>query len=188
MKTCTRYMIFVLPVWLGLSGCSTYVENQASQEFKPIFKTELVSETSAPPTGGIYKDGKGGLFAIDRRARRVGDILTVELNEAFNALKSQAATSAKSDSFDVTLPWYPQCYYWRFRGRPADKRYQPTFNGTGGASQSNSITGLLSVTVVDVMDNGNMEILGQKKLNLNNGDEYIRISGIVRPEIFPPAI
>ena len=183
MKTYAHFMIFVLPVWLGLSGCSTYVENQASQEFKPIFKTELLIETSAPPTGGIYKDNKGGLFAIDRRARRVGDILTVELNEAFNALKSQAATSAKSDSFDVTLPiGIPNALTGGFGAGQLTSGTSRTFNGTGGASQSNSITGLLSVTVVDVMDNGNMEILGQKKLNLNNGDEYIRISGIVRPE------
>jgi len=44
------------------------------------------------------------------------------------------------------------------------------------------LRGELSVTVTKVFDNGNMEILGQKKLTLNNGDEYIRLLGIIRPE------
>ena len=50
------------------------------------------------------------------------------------------------------------------------------------AVQSNSFTGLLSVTVVRVFDNGNMEVAGQKELTLNNGNEYVRVRGIVRPE------
>ena len=57
-----------------------------------------------------------------------------------------------------------------------------SFSGTGNAAQSNSLTGRLSVTVVRIFENGNMGILGQKELTLNNGKEYIRVSGIVRPE------
>ena len=56
------------------------------------------------------------------------------------------------------------------------------FSGSGNAAQSNSLTGRLSVTVVRVFDNGNLGILGQKELTLNNGKEYIRVSGIVRQE------
>jgi flagellar L-ring protein precursor FlgH len=57
-----------------------------------------------------------------------------------------------------------------------------TFSGTGAAAQSNSLSGQMSVTVSRVFDGGNLEIIGQKKLTLNNGDEYIRVRGIVRPE------
>ena len=56
-----------------------------------------------------------------------------------------------------------------------------TFTGSGSTAQSNSLTGSVSVHVVRVFDNGNLEIMGQKKLTLNNGDEYIRVTGIVRP-------
>ena len=55
------------------------------------------------------------------------------------------------------------------------------FTGSGTASQSNSLNGELSVTVTRVFANGNMEILGQKLL-LNNGSEYIRLTGLIRPE------
>ena len=62
---------------------------------------------------------------------------------------------------------------------PAPRR---SFAGSGNAAQSNSLTGFLTVTVTRVFDNGNMEIAGQKKLRLNNGDEYVRLTGLVRPE------
>jgi len=57
-----------------------------------------------------------------------------------------------------------------------------TFAGSGSAAQSNSLVGLLTVTVTRVFDNGNMQIAGQKKLTLNNGDEYVRLTGLIRPE------
>jgi flagellar L-ring protein precursor FlgH len=57
-----------------------------------------------------------------------------------------------------------------------------SFAGAGAAAQSNSLTGYLTVMVTRVFDNGNMEIMGQKKLRLNNGDEYIRLTGLIRPE------
>ena len=57
-----------------------------------------------------------------------------------------------------------------------------SFAGSGTTAQSNSLTGQVSVHVVRVFQNGNLEILGQKKLTLNNGDEYIRVHGIVRPQ------
>ena len=57
-----------------------------------------------------------------------------------------------------------------------------SFSGAGTAAQSNSLTGSMTVTVVRVYPNGNLEIKGQKKLILNDGSEYLRLSGIVRPE------
>ena len=57
-----------------------------------------------------------------------------------------------------------------------------SFAGSGAAAQSNSLTGELTVLVTRVFENGNMEIAGQKKLTLNNGDEYVRLTGLIRPE------
>jgi flagellar L-ring protein precursor FlgH len=63
-----------------------------------------------------------------------------------------------------------------------DSKLAKSFDGSGSAAQNNSLRGEISVTVTKVFSNGNMEILGQKKLTLNNGDEYIRLIGIIRPE------
>ena len=131
------------------------------------------------PTGGIYNTNSGGLFATDRRASDVGDILTVQLTEDFAASKSQSASAAKSDSFSVDLPAILDA-----NGNDANLTAggATTFSGNGAAAQRNSLRGQISVTVTQVHSNGNMEISGQKKLLLNNGDEYIRLSGLIRPE------
>ena len=65
--------------------------------------------------------------------------------------------------------------------RPASVDAVGILRGTTG-SQSNSLRGQLSATVVRVFNNGNMEIMGQKKLTLNNGNEHVRLRGIIRPE------
>ena len=89
---------------LLLFSCSTHIEDRASMDFQPIIPDEMNLPNSSAPSGGIYNEASGGLFATDRRAAQVGDILTVALSEDFTASKSQSATSAKSDSFKVDLP------------------------------------------------------------------------------------
>lgn len=168
-----------------VSGCSTYVENQASFAFDPIYPEAHIPEDHGAPTGAIYAASKGGLFATDRRAREVGDILTVTLSETFSASKSQSASSSKTDAFDVDLPvGLPNLFTGGFdKGTdPLKAGTSRSFSGAGSGAQSNSLSGYLTVTVTRVFENGNMEIAGQKKMLLNNGDEYVRLTGLVRPE------
>jgi flagellar L-ring protein FlgH len=163
---------------LGLSACSTYVEDVASSEYLPVMQDAVPTSTAGMATGSIFAQGQSGLFAADRRASIVGDILTVEFQESFQATKTQSAATSKASSYALALPTSIG------RNNPADfdASTGTSFAGTGTAGQSNSLTGQMSVTVVRVFPTGNLEILGQKKLTLNNGDEYIRVRGIVRPD------
>ena len=173
---------------LSAGGCATYVENQASLAFEPIYPHANLATDEGVPTGGIYKASSNGLFASDIRARDVGDILTVSLLETFTATKSQSAASAKNDAFAVTLPTgLPNMFTGGYDKNAAGLNAGTTrsFAGSGNAAQSNSLTGFLTVMVTRVFDNGNMEIAGQKKLRLNNGDEYVRLTGLIRPEDIP---
>ena len=129
--------------------------------------------------GSIYSNSQNGLFATDRRASKVGDILTVALSENFSATKSQSAKSAKKGEMKFD---FPNVITAGADDGLFDSSSEKSFDGSGSAGQNNSLRGQLSVTVTKVFDNGNMEILGQKKLTLNNGDEYIRLLGIIRPE------
>ena len=166
-----------------LCGCSTHMQDRVALEFEPIYPTELDIPLPSNATGGIYSEAKGGLFATDKRASIIGDILTVKLSESFSATKAQTASSKKSDSFDVTMPvGLPNVVTGGFSEAGALKSgTEQSFSGSGAAAQSNTLSGFLAVTVVRVHNNGNMEIAGQKKLNLNNGDEYVRLTGIIRP-------
>ena len=175
-------------VFLAMTGCSTYVSNIEGQAFAPIDPPVKLSSPQ-PANGSIFHSSQNGLFATDQRARRVGDILTVSFNETYSATKAQTASSSKADNFGVTLPTgLPNIFTGGFdkdaggNGAGLSAGTTRSFAGAGNAVQSNSFSGLLSVTVVRVFENGNMEVAGQKELMLNNGNEYVRVRGVVRPE------
>ena len=65
-----------------LNGCSTQVEERASLDFTTSQPVELAEAKDVSKTGSIYSEDKGGLFATDRRASKIGDILTVALSES----------------------------------------------------------------------------------------------------------
>jgi flagellar L-ring protein precursor FlgH len=161
-----------------LAGCSTQVEEAESALYAPVFPMGEVEQDRLMPSGSIYSGHARGLFAADRRATAVGDILTVEFSERFAARKSQAADTSKSDSFAVDIPDVVSFGFDDARLTGGTTR---SFSGEGSATQSNSLTGRISVSVVRVLSGGNLEIMGQKKLTLNNGHEYVRVRGMVRP-------
>ena len=169
-----KYIIIFV---LILGGCGTYIEDRKSIDYAPIYETETVSESEAG-FGSIYKPKQGSLFAMEGRASRVGDILTVAFTESFQATKSQNAATSRSSESSVT---FPPVVEKLIPGEEFASSGENTFSGSGSTAQSNSLTGSVSVHVIRVFGNGNLEIMGQKKLTLNNGDEYIRVSGIVRP-------
>lgn len=171
-------------LFLLLAACDTYVEDKRSVDFEPIYLPDSEEEDKGSDLGTIYQQNKGNLFAMEARAHRVGDILTVSFTESFQATKSQNAASSKSSDSTVTLPNILENLAGKDlipESTDLSAGTEQSFTGSGSSNQSNSLTGLISVHVVRVFGNGNLEILGQKKLTLNNGDEYIRVSGIVRP-------
>lgn len=161
-----------------LAGCSTQVEEAESALYAPVLPMGEVEQDRLMPSGSIYSGHAKGLFAADRRAAVVGDLLTVEFSERFAARKSQAADTSKSDSFAVDIPDVVSFGFDDARLTGGTTR---SFSGEGSATQSNSLTGRISVSVVRVLPGGNLEIMGQKKLTLNNGHEYVRVRGMVRP-------
>ena len=161
-----------------VTGCSTYTEEKRSEEFEPVHAEIDFTEASKNIDGSIYKTNSSGFFTSDRRAHRVGDILTVNLNETISASKSTTNTTSKSDTFGVTLP--PLLFNQNPAvnaatgilgiGKGTDSLTAAdiaagaaqSFAGAGTAAQTNSLSGSMSVTVVRVFPNGNMQIKGQK--------------------------
>ena len=165
-----------------MSGCSPQVEDAVSRDYQPIYP--MVTEVSGElPDGSIYSTDAAGLFATDRRASKIGDILTVSFAESFQATKSQNAATSKSSANQMSLPdIIPGSDLGERISNALTSSSDRSFTGSGSSAQSNSLTGQISVHVVRVLPGGNLEILGQKRLVLNKGDEYIRVSGVVRPE------
>lgn len=133
--------------------------------------------------GAIFQAANASALFEDFKARRVGDILTVLLAERTNARKSANANTSKDSSLSLLAP--------TLLGRPVTRDGVPllnnevemsrSFDGKGDAAQSNQLEGSITVTVAAVMPNGNLVIQGEKWVKINQGQEYIRLRGIVRP-------
>jgi flagellar L-ring protein precursor FlgH len=151
-----------------------------------------VTQPLPASAGAIYQAGHGLVLFEDMRARRVGDILSVRLNESTNASKSAGTTVDRTSSTSVTNPTiFGTSLRFGLPGAlPLAARENlslesalnstSAFDGEGESNQSNSLTGTIAVTVAEVLPNGNLVVQGEKLFSLNQGHEHIRISGMVR--------
>jgi flagellar L-ring protein precursor FlgH len=139
--------------------------------------------TAAQANGAIYQVGHDVALFENSVARRVGDTLTIRLNERTNASKSSTTSTSKATNIELPGP--------TIAGRPvtahgteilnAAVNNSSEFDGEGASTQSNRLEGDITVTVAQRLPNGNLLIRGQKWISINQGQEYVRIQGIVRP-------
>jgi flagellar L-ring protein precursor FlgH len=177
----------IAPILVLLTGCAQHNEASKSIDFEPMYPQDMQLVAPSNISGTIFNSAQGNLFSMETKAQEVGDIITVAFAESFQATKSQNAATSRSLDSSLSLPGVMDLII-PDRTNAADlstdlaAAAENSFSGSGSTAQSNSLTGQVSVHVVRVFRNGNLEILGQKKLTLNNGDEYIRVHGIVRPQ------
>lgn len=164
----------------GTSGCM--VMPRAERE--PDYSEALAAlQQQRPVNGAIYASYQSTALIEDPKAQNVGDILTVLLVERTDASKQANTTTKKETSVENANP--------ELFGRPITHNGQPLLSGTiegdqnfrgeGSSSQSNSLAGTITVTVVERYPNGNLKVAGKKQLALNQGSEFVSIAGIVRP-------
>lgn len=173
----------------ALVGCNTAPKRDPMYApVRPVYVKPEVKNN-----GAIFQAGQEKNWFEDMRARRVGDLLTVKLVERTSGTKS--ATTEVSKSQDLSI------------SNPTILGSTPTFNvpgivplaantgntlattlgstsdfsGDGSADQSNELSGSVTVTVVEVLPNGYLIVRGEKRIGINNGNEYVKLSGIIRP-------
>lgn len=133
--------------------------------------------------GSIYRSGFGtqALFE-DRRPRNVGDILTVLVSENINASKNSAADTSRSGSVSSVLGLIPKMFEALVTTvGEADASGKNVMSAKGGANSRNTFNGVITVTVVEVLSNGNLLVSGEKQILINQGTEFIRFSGVINP-------
>lgn len=151
-------------------------------------------DVPAPDNGAIFQVERDVRLFEDIKARRVGDVITIILQESTAASKSATTATDKASSVNIDSPTILGAVpTFNAPGLlPLDSNRNNTlenvlnssntFEGSGDASQSNSLSGSITVTVAEVLSNGNLVVRGEKWLMLNQGQEFVRISGIVRPQ------
>ena len=168
---------------LSLSGCISVEPTRREPDYRPSYG--FVKPVEKPTGGAIYQVGRSPQFFSDRRAARVGDILTIRLEERTRASKS---ASTKIDKETEITAQEPTIFGSLIKGLAENSGLSSSvdsesgFSGKAEADQSNSLSGTVSALVAEVLPNGLLLIQGEKWLKLNRGEEYLQVSGLVRPE------
>lgn len=167
----------LLAVLLLLGGCASFNEMLPEEDSSAYQPPKLDYSMPSTTAGGLYRPGFYGGLVQDQRALRVGDVLTVVLEEQTQSSKSAGTSFDKSSSIGVGVPKILGHNYDRLESSASGKR---DFKGDAKSEQQNSLRGSIAVTVHQVLPNGTLLIRGEKNLRLNQGSEFIRLTGMVR--------
>jgi flagellar L-ring protein precursor FlgH len=169
---------------MGLYDSTQYPPTYPA-DYKPPKKTK----------GTIYQSGYEMSLYQDHIAHRIGDILTVKLEEAtqgqkqaetktskISSINTNDGTTSNNPSTENSGSLQPVFFGSGIKQLMFNNGSDQEFDGKGQANQSNRLFGTISVTVVRVLSNGNLVIQGESWVTINQGREFVRLTGIVRSE------
>lgn len=162
-----------------LAGCnsapSTIVQG-------PTSARPMLVEAAPPTDGAIFNVHSYRPMFEDRRARHIGDLLTVNISERTSATKAGASSGNKTGNASFKAPGLLAGTI----GAGVDLESEARYADGDNQSASNNFTGTIGVTVTEVLPNGNLIVAGEKQVAMNKGTEFIRFSGMVNPDTIQP--
>jgi len=162
-----------------LAGCVTMTPSTAVHQpmtVRPELRTAI-----APANGSIYNVASARPLFEDRRARFIGDTITINIAEKTAAAKKSDTKAERTDDRTMGVPTLSGLPFASFQGAKLATNSETKFDSTGENTSSNNFTGTLTVTVIDVYPNGNLLVSGEKQIGLKEGEEFVRFSGVVNP-------
>jgi len=186
MKALIPFLVLVA----GLQACAApepvMTTLTPSPDFAPVYP--LASEQNRPATGGIYGNRQSDAWFGRGRNYQVGDLVTVLLNESTQAARSQK-TDLSKDAANTAVPSGVASRLTQTLPLLSGVNLnasKTTSTGKGTADQQASLSGSVTVTVIEILANGNLVVRGEKKLGLSEGTEVIQVSGVIRPQDIGP--
>lgn len=158
---------------LLLAGCETLATGPKVELEEPLVTMPVVRRGQS---GGVFSPEHSSTLTADSRAIRAGDVLTVVLQETTQANRRSGTTQGKNSSAAIASPVLLNQTIKTQIGTDA----QRSFDASNTATQQNTLQGAITVVVHEVLPNGLLHIRGEKSLTLNNGEEFVRVSGYAR--------
>jgi flagellar L-ring protein precursor FlgH len=177
MKNVLNSIVMAAMAAAVLAGCAapeSIVQQPLSARPEPV-------ATPAPANGAIFQSASYRPMLEDRRARLVGDIMTIAINERTSAGKSTSSSASKEGSASASVTSLLSVPASTLGKLGVDAANERSYEESGAASLSNTFAGTITVTVVDVLANGNLVVSGEKQIAFDKGVEYVRFSGVVNP-------
>lgn len=175
----TRFLL--LASTLVLVGCNSLYGTPPTAVHQPMSTRPEPRPAVAPSAGAIYQAAYVRPLFEDRRARLAGDVLTINLVERTNAQKSSNASASRQADITAGLTSLAKVPLKGLSGLDVQASNETDFAGKGAAAANNLFNGTITVTVIEVYPNGNLLVSGEKQIAINQGQEFIRFSGVVNP-------
>ena len=168
-------------VFALLSGCAAIQATPPSAVHQPMSVRPEAMATALPANGAIYQTVQARPLFEDRRARRIGDTITINLVERNTAQKSANANATRNGNMSAGIGPISRLPLKGLNGLELEADSESDFAGKGAAAANNAFNGTITVTVIDVYPNGNLLVSGEKMVAINQGNEFIRFSGVINP-------
>ena len=171
----------LLTVLALLSGCASLQSTPPTAVHQPLSVRPQPRPEMAPANGGIYQPAFVRPLFDDRRARLLGDTLVINLVERNTATKASDASASRESTLDAGITAATKVPLAGLAGLNISGNNTSDFSGQGAAAANNAFNGTITVTVIEVYPNGNLLVSGEKQIAINQGNEFIRFSGVVNP-------
>ncbi|MBC3880141.1 flagellar basal body L-ring protein FlgH [Undibacterium sp. LX40W] len=180
---CFQRLVMVLSV-LGLTACAITPTPIVQQ---PGMVRAQTAKNQKEANGAIFQAASYRPLFEDYKARLVGDVLTIAISENTSAAKAAASSGSKAGGASFAAPTLFGIPTTTTAKASISTTASSKFDEKGAETASNTFTGTIAVTVVDVLPNGNLLVSGEKQIAFNKGAEYVRFSGVVNPQTITAA-
>ncbi len=194
----------LLGLGLFFSGCAApaVIQSQAPDHTRmdalpgadPM--AAMVLPENRPSNNGSLWDDNGTLseMFISAKARRVGDIVTIKIVENSKATNNATTKTERTTAMSVGLTnffglenKFPSGSNFFNPFSPVQSDYGSEFDGAGSTARSGALTAYITARIIQILPNGNLVIEGNREVRVNNENQIITLTGIVRPRDISPA-
>ena len=176
-----------LAVVLLASGCAS-VNPAPPVEVLPTAPPPLAmpAPVQGPATGSLYSAASYRPSFEDRRARLVGDLVTIQIVETVTAKQASSSTVDRSSEVSGGVTALPFAKATLTDKLSLGASSGNTFSGKGGTESANTFQGSITATVIDVLPNGHLVVAGEKQIGVNQNVDVLRFSGTIDPRAMQP--
>jgi flagellar L-ring protein precursor FlgH len=186
MTVCIRSVAWpAVAALLALAGCAT-PRDSIKVSMATTARPQPIDSQADHPSGAIFRPRGNLLLFEDRKPRAIGDVLTIQINETLNASQSATSNTDKKSNLTAKLPGVKGVVGLAINGLNTTASSENAFNGAGATSSSGAFTGTITVTVIEVLANGNLMVAGEKQIGIRENSEILRFSGVVDPALIQP--
>ena len=181
-----RYAAGLLTVTALCSACES-LPQKVAVDFPPIPPTPIAAAAvPARPNGSLYQTASYRPSFEDRRARMVGDTVTIQIVENITASQKSSSTANRTSALNASISAFPFASVASLGKLGVGTSSANDFSGKGGTESANTFSGSITATVVEILPNGHLAVAGEKQIGVNQNVDVLRFSGTIDPRALQP--